>query len=142
MENNIEMITGAEWNVMRIIWSLDSASTNTIIEKLQNESDWKASTIKTLLGRLVKKGFLASDKEGRQFVYHALIPEQTAMNQSAEDLFSHLCSMKRGQTLIDLVDKTEMTKRDLAELQKLITEKIKTAPEKVDCNCLPDGNCH
>ena len=60
MKNNIELITGAEWNVMRIVWSLGSASTRTIIENLQATSDWKDSTIKTLLARLVKKGFLTS----------------------------------------------------------------------------------
>ena len=68
MKNNIELITGAEWNVMRIVWSLGSASTRTIIENLQAASDWKDSTIKTLLARLVKKGFLTSEKDGRQFV--------------------------------------------------------------------------
>ena len=98
MKNNIELITGAEWNVMRIVWSLGSASTRTIIENLQAASDWKDSTIKTLLARLVKKGFLTSEKDGRQFVYRALVPEQTAMNQSADELFSHLCKMKSGKT--------------------------------------------
>ncbi|WP_395317688.1 CopY/TcrY family copper transport repressor [Fructilactobacillus frigidiflavus] len=141
MENNIEAITGAEWNVMRIIWSLGSASTNKIIENLQAESDWKDSTIKTLLARLVKKGFLTSEKAGRQFVYQAVVPEQTAMNQSAEELFSHLCNMKSGKTLIELVKTTEMSKSDLATLQKVIETKMKTAPDEVDCNCLPSGSC-
>lgn len=141
MKNNIELITGAEWNVMRIVWSLGSASTRTIIENLQATSDWKDSTIKTLLARLVKKGFLTSEKDGRQFVYRALVPEQTAMNQSTDKLFSHLCKMKSGKTLIELVQKTEMTKNDLATLQKVITEKMKTAPDEVDCNCLPSGSC-
>lgn len=141
MENNIELITGAEWNVMRIVWSLGSASTRTIIENLQAASNWKDSTIKTLLARLVKKGFLASEKVGRQFVYQALVSEQMAMNQSANELFSHLCKMKSGKTLIELVQNTEMTKSDLVALQKVITAKMKTAPDEVDCNCLPSGSC-
>ena len=49
--------------------------------------------------------------------------------------------MKSGKTLIELVQKTEMTKNDLATLQKVIPQKMKTAPDEVACNCLPSGSC-
>ncbi|POG98318.1 penicillinase repressor [Fructilactobacillus lindneri] len=142
MTNKNESVTGAEWNVMRIVWSLGSCTTREIIDNLQCESAWKDSTIKTLLTRLTKKGFLQNKKVDRHFVYLPLVPEQEAMNQSAEELFTRLCAMKKGQSIIDLVKNTKMTQSDLAELSRLLTQKAKTAPTKIDCNCLPNGECN
>lgn len=142
MTSKNESVTGAEWNVMRIVWSLGSCTTREIIDNLQCESDWKDSTIKTLLSRLTKKGFLQSKKVERHFVYVPLVLEQAAMNQSAEALFTRLCAMKKGQSIIDLVKKTKMTQSDLTELSRLLNQKAKTAPTKIDCNCLPNGECN
>ncbi|WP_413626943.1 CopY/TcrY family copper transport repressor [Fructilactobacillus vespulae] len=141
MENQVEAITGAEWNVMRIVWSLGGGTTRQIIQMLQDSSDWKDSTIKTLLSRLVKKGALQTTKDGNRFIYTAVINEQEAMDQTASELFSHMCSKRTGKALISLLEKTTMTKSDLNELQRVIESKLKTAPDKIDCNCLPDGSC-
>lgn len=141
MIKQIEAITGAEWNVMRIVWSLKAATTKQVITMLQQSSDWKDSTIKTLLARLVKKGALATKKQGHFFIYSPVIDEQTAMNQSGEELFNRMCVKRSGQTLIDLVEKTKMTQADLQELARVIQLKLQTAPTHITCNCLPDGSC-
>ena len=49
-------ISDAEWEVMRIIWTLETASSSEVIKELQAKKDWSESTIKTLMGRLVQKG--------------------------------------------------------------------------------------
>lgn len=141
MTGQIEAITGAEWSIMRIVWSMGSGTTRQIITMLEKSSNWKDSTIKTLLARLVKKGVLSATKVDNAYSYTATIPEQEAMNRTAEELFSHMCKKRNGRTLIDLVDKTLISKSDLIELQDLVARKLQTAPDKIDCNCLPDGSC-
>ena len=48
MNINLE-ITPAEWQVMRVVWSLRQTTSSQIIEILQKKVDWKPATIKTLL---------------------------------------------------------------------------------------------
>lgn len=68
MNINLE-ITPAEWQVMRVVWSLRQTTSSQIIEILQKKVDWKPATIKTLLRRLVDKKALSATRQGRGFIY-------------------------------------------------------------------------
>ena len=136
MEANTD-ISPAEWQVMRIIWTLKEATSSQVIEILQRKVDWQAATIKTLLHRLVKKGALKTIRNGRAFIYQPLVKEQATMNDAVDQLFASICQMHAGQSLIHVIQHTELSKADIADLQALLTEKAKTAPKMVDCDCVP-----
>ncbi|WP_407894583.1 CopY/TcrY family copper transport repressor [Lacticaseibacillus sp. N501-2] len=135
----IEM-SPAEWDVMRVIWTKSQADTNTIIDALQAKRDWAASTVKTLLRRLVAKQALTTTKVGRQFMYHPEVSEQHAMQQSANTLFDSLCDMKKGTILTQLLQSSPLSRSDIAAMQAVLAKKAQTAPKQVACNCLPE-NC-
>lgn len=132
-----EAITPAEWELMRIIWTVGSTPTRTIIALMRQKRDWSESTIKTLLNRLTKKGFLAVEHDNRKFIYHAAVEESAAMDDSAAQLFDHLCSMKKGKALINLVEHQEMSRTDIKAMIRALQAKLPTAPEKMACDCLP-----
>lgn len=48
-------ISDAEWEVMKIIWNKEEVTSGEIISELQEKSEWKASTIKSLISRLLNK---------------------------------------------------------------------------------------
>lgn len=130
-------ITPAEWQVMRIIWTLGHSTSSQIIDILQQKVDWKPATIKTLLRRLVEKGALKTTKQGRAFIYTPLIKEQITMNEAADQLFSSICEMHLGSTLDHVIESATLSKNDIKRLQDLLRKKIQNAPEKVECNCVP-----
>lgn len=138
-EKMIDEISPSEWEVMRIIWTLGTVPSRQVIDLMQQKRDWSESTIKTLLGRLVKKGLLATTKSGRSFNYTATISETAAMNGSVSELFAHLCAMKKGATLVNLIQELTLTRSDVAQLQAVLAAKLPDAPETVDCDCLPGG---
>ena len=43
-------ISNAEWEVMRLLWSLGEASSKQLADLLVKKQGWKAATVKTLLG--------------------------------------------------------------------------------------------
>ena len=45
--------------------------------------------------------------------------------------------MHVGATLSHVIDDTVLSRKDIEQLQKLLAEKKKNAPEKVECNCVP-----
>lgn len=81
-------ITPAEWQVMRIVWTLGETTSNQVINILQRKVDWKPATVKTLLRRLVAKEALTTTRQGRSFIYRPLVAEQPTMNQAADELFN------------------------------------------------------
>ncbi|GAT18070.1 CopY/TcrY family copper transport repressor [Secundilactobacillus silagei] len=142
IQNSVQEITPSEWELMRIVWTKGKIYSRELIDLLQEKRSWSDSTIKTLLRRLVKKGLLTTEKKERRFLYTATISETAAMNGSAEQLFDHLCAMKKGATLLNLVEHVTLTQDDIAQLQAALSRKAKTAPKQVDCDCLPnDEQC-
>lgn len=130
-------ISDAEWEVMRVVWSLGSATSHEMITALKEKMGWKDATVKTLIGRLVKKGALTTDKKGRAFVYHPTIEEQAAIDDATTSLFHHLCRMRQGQAISNLIDDLTLTQGDIERLQVQLAEKKKTAPIGITCDCLP-----
>ncbi|MGY3748957.1 CopY/TcrY family copper transport repressor [Vagococcus acidifermentans] len=136
-------ISEAEWRVMRIVWSLGEVSSQQMISYLSEETDWKPATIKTFLGRLVKKEYLATTKEGNKYIYHARISENEANKNVAHELASRICARKMGRTIGQIIEAVTLSFDDIEKLEAILEQKKKTAVEEVACNCLPDNcRCH
>lgn len=132
-------ISPAEWQVMRIAWTLGQVTSTQVIEILQRKVDWKPATVKTLLRRLVQKQALKTTKHGRCFIYEPIVGEQDTMNMAADELFSSICEMHVGSTLAHVITEHDLSKDDINKLQTILKQKASTAPEMVDCNCVPGG---
>ena len=135
-------ITPAEWQVMRIVWTLGETTSSQIITILQRKVDWKPATVKTLLRRLVGKGALSTTRQGRSFIYRPLVKEQATMDQVADDLFNSICEHCVGRTLDHVVDQATLSKTDIERLQQTLAAKLATAPDQVQCNCVPGEDMH
>ncbi|WP_270450021.1 CopY/TcrY family copper transport repressor [Lactobacillus crispatus] len=130
-------ISDSEWEIMRIIWTIEPVSSTKIIQELQAKKDWSESTIKTLLRRLVNKNLLNTTKEGRHFVYSAKVNQAQVMTEAAQELLDRMCNMHKGEVILQLLADSPISKSDLAKMKQVINQKEKTAPEMVPCNCLP-----
>lgn len=142
MEAQTKMeISDAEWEVMRVTWTLGHVTSSQMAAVMAEKMGWKTATVKTLLGRLIKKGALRAEKSGRAFIYYPTVAEQPSMDEAVATLFDHLCQMRVGQTLTDVVKNLTLSQSDITALQDLLREKAKTAPAMVDCDCVPGTTC-
>ena len=133
-------ISNAEWEIMRVVWTKEETTSSQILEILEQKIDWTASTVKTLLKRLVDKGYLATQRSGKSFLYSALVSEEEAINRQADELFDKFCQRKHTAIIKHLVETTLMTMTDINDLQALLLSKKEEALEEVPCNCIP-GQC-
>ncbi|MDR2833418.1 MAG: CopY/TcrY family copper transport repressor [Streptococcaceae bacterium] len=134
----MENITSSEWQVMRVIWNKKEACAMEVIDSLSDSMDWKSATVKTLLGRLVKKEMLHTTQLGKKFIYSPAIDEKTAMSGAIQDLFAQVCAQKAGITLKDMIEQVELTQTDLDLLQETLLNKTPVAT--IACNCIK-GQC-
>lgn len=135
-----QTISDSEWEVMRIVWTIGDTYASQIIEQLQKKYDWSESTIKTLMRRLVDKGFLKAKKDGRRFIYMTTVNQTQMMTEASQELLDKMCDMHKGEVLLELLKNSPISQSDLTKLQTVISKKAKTAPEKVPCNCLQGGD--
>lgn len=74
-----EELTECELLVMKVIWhSKDALSIQEITARINYnyKKDWKVQTVSTFLSRVVKKGYLSMQRQGRVFYYYPLITEE------------------------------------------------------------------
>lgn len=133
-------ITDAEWEIMRVAWANESVTSREITAILENKKQWKAATIKTLIGRLVDKGALQTIKEGNKFIYSAAVTEEESMDLYTDDVLSRVCNKQSGHVISNIIAEATLSKVDIDMLKKLLEEKENTALDEVPCECAP-GQC-
>lgn len=137
-------ITDSEWELMRAVWTLKRVSSRQLITIMEEERQWADSTTKTLLRRLIKKGAITPVGDARPYDYVPAVKEQASMDAAAVRLFDQMCAMRAGSAVAAVINSRELSQADIAQLQQILQEKAKTAPQMVACNCLPAGmgeNC-
>ena len=129
-------ISDAEWQVMKIIWMQGKQTSTDLIRVLAERFDWSKSTIQTLLARLVEKECLTRKKEGKSFVYSALLTLDQSRDLLVQDIKDKVCSRRIKNLLADLITECDFTQADLEDLEAVISEKKSSAVTKVKCNCM------
>ena len=129
-------ISDAEWQVMKIIWMQGEQTSTDLIMVLAERFDWSKSTIQTLLARLVEKECLTRKKEGKSFVYSALLTLDQSRDLLVQDIKDKVCSRRIKNLLADLIVECDFTLADLADLEAVISEKKARAVAEVKCNCM------
>lgn len=129
-------ISDAEWQVMKIVWMQGEQTSTDLIRVLAERFDWSKSTVQTLLARLVEKECLTRKKEGKSFVYSALLTLDQSRNLLVQDIKDKVCSRRIKNLLADLINECDFTQADLEYLEAVISEKKTSAVAEVKCNCM------
>lgn len=129
-------ISDAEWQVMKIVWMQGEQTSSDLIRVLAERFNWSKSTVQTLLARLVEKECLTRKKEGKSFVYSALLTLDQSRDLLVQDIKDKVCSRRMKQLVADLIMECDFTLSDLEDLEAVISEKKASAVTEVKCNCM------
>ena len=129
-------ISDAEWQVMKIIWMQGEQTSSDLIRVLAERFNWSKSTVQTLLARLVEKECLTRKKEGKSFVYSALLTLDQSRDLLVQDIKDKVCSRRMKQLVADLIVECDFTLADLEGLEEVISKKKSSAVTEVRCNCM------
>ena len=112
-------ISDSELEVMRVLWHAgDALPVTEIRETLQKSRGWEATTVKTLISRLVTKGVLRQEKR-QVFYYTPLISELEYNDWATHDLISRVYNGSARDLVAALVRSDGLTQADLQELRTL-----------------------
>lgn len=134
-------ITDAEWEVMRVVWANTQVTSKEVISTLEEKLDWKQATTKTLLGRLVEKGALNTEQEGRKYIYSANIEEKEAIRSFTNHIFDRICRKNVGNVIESIIKDHTLSFDDIQRLEEILEMKKAFAVEEVDCQCA-EGQCY
>ncbi len=113
-------ISEAESLVMDVLWSLSPRSAEDVVAELAQSQDWQEATIKTLLNRLLNKGAIRAEKEGRRYLYSPLLKREDWVHGESRSLLDRLFDGRVAPLVAHFSQKGKLGKKDIADLKKLI----------------------
>lgn len=119
-----ERLPDTELEVMKAVWRSDlPVSTSQIKELLDQTRPWNVSALQTLLNRLIARGFLSTEKQGKNRYYEPLVDEDTYLAAENKTFLEKLNNNSLRRFVASLYDSRSITEEDLDELKHFIDEK-------------------
>jgi BlaI family penicillinase repressor len=122
----VPAISDSEWDVMNVLWSAESPlSANEVVERLAGLRDWNPRTVKTLLNRLINKGALAYDAEGKRYLYRPRVSREQCVRDETRSFLSRVFAGALGPMLLQFVAQAKLTPDEVEALKRLLDKKAK-----------------
>ena len=120
---HLPQISEAEFEVMKIVWKHAPINTNEITEKLLQTTSWNPKTIQTLIKRLVTKGALTYEKQGRVFVYTPLVKENEYIGQESRSFLKRFYNGDITAMLSAFLENDRLSETEIERLRSLLATK-------------------
>ncbi len=116
-------IGNAEIEIMKVIWKSKKPITSLDIGKAVEDKGWKKTTIATFLARLVDKGVLSAEKQGKLYYYTPLISEKEYRKTQTKNLISTLYNGSVKEFAVSLFEEQKLSDTDIEELRAIFEDK-------------------
>ncbi len=120
---NLKKLPDAEFEVMQAIWQSDPPVTsNMLIKVLERDSGkvWKPQTVHTLLGRLSDKGFLSSEKNGKERLFFPLVGREEYLQFETQSFVKQYHGGNRLNLINALYQGETLSENDVEELMEWV----------------------
>jgi predicted transcriptional regulator len=117
-----ERISEAEHAVMEALWDASPRSAAEVCDAVCEARGWSMPTVKTLLSRLVAKGAVATEPEGRKFLYRPLLERADYVGGESRRLVDRLFGGRAAPLFAHLAENEALTEQDLSEIETLLKE--------------------
>ena len=106
-----------EFEVMKCIWNnTPPVTTSEIMAQLGNGRGWKTPALITLLQRLTERGFLRSEKPGKERLYYPLIEQDDYLRFETDSFLGRAHGGSISSLMSALSGRQRLSRDDLDEL--------------------------
>lgn len=118
-------ISESEFEVMKIVWDRAPINTNEITEALCRTTSRSPKTVQTLIKRLVSKGALTYEKQGRIFVYTPLVNQKEYIGQQSTSFLDRFFHGDLSAMVSSFLEEERLSEKELKELRSLLSDDTK-----------------
>ena len=122
MRNKKISISDSELEVLRELWENTSLTARQLTDKVTARTEWSEPTVKTLLLRLLQKNAVERKREGKVFVYRALVDKEEYRFLAGKTLLDRFFNVITGDFLTCLVKNNSISPEEIEELKKLLDD--------------------
>jgi len=116
-------ISDAELDVLKVLWDRGAATVRDVLDHpLAQSRDWAYTTAQTLLARLIDKGVVRREKDGRAFRFLPTVSRDDLVGARLDELAERVCEGKPMPLLLNLVHSSRLDAADIDHLRGLIDQ--------------------
>ena len=115
-------ISDAESVVMDVLWKRSPLSAEEVVASLSTRQDWQEATVKTLLNRLLNKGAIDAEKDGRRYLYAPVLQREAWVQGESESLLDRVFGGRVAPLVAHFSEHRKLSRKDIADLRKLLEE--------------------
>ena len=116
----MERIGEAEYAVMEVLWKEAPLTAAEVAERVPAERGWSIRTVKTMLARLLAKGVLAHEEEGRRYLYRPAVARADYVAQESGRLLDRMFGGRVTPLVAQLAERDRLSPADIAEIEALL----------------------
>jgi predicted transcriptional regulator len=115
-------LTDAELRLMDILWTNGPSNTTDVLKVIPGDAKLAYTTVLTTLRILEEKGYAGHTKDGKAFVYHAIVDRASARRSALRHLVGRLFQNSPELLFSNLISDEKLTAKQLSGIKKLIEE--------------------
>jgi BlaI family penicillinase repressor len=108
-------ITGAEFELMKILWRLERATVAEV--RAEASGDPAYTTVMTLLNRLAKKDAVAVDKSRQPYVYRPKLRRESVIRKRLRSFIKQVFDGHPESLVLQLIEDKSLSLDELRELE-------------------------
>lgn len=115
---------------MRVFWELGDAALGDVVRALEDKLHWKPRTVQSLMRRLVDKGALIAESQGRDFRYRPAFSQNECQRDESRSFLQRVFDGRLTPFVAAMVEKQEVSRDELRELRALLDEAEKKSTNR------------
>ncbi len=113
-------LTEVEWEIMKVVWARQPCAAGTVQEELARTRNRAYSTVKTLMDRMVEKGFLRIEKIRNLQLFTACVSEVEARRGEFRKMLKRAFDGALTPMMQFLIEHERLSKQEAAKLRELV----------------------
>lgn len=115
-----ERASESEMQILSALWDDSPQSATDLAENVGAANGWTLATVKTLVARLVQKGAVTAEAQGRRFLYSPAVERADAVGEESKRFVDRLFGGRVSPLIAHLAEREALSDTDIAEIEALL----------------------
>ncbi len=119
--NRTLSVTPNEWVIMELLWE-NPRTLMELVNALAQQMDWSKSTVTTMVRRMLEKGLIDFQTDGRTKIFHPAVSRSDVAARETHSLLSRAYHGSIGLMVSAMAQRNDLTTEDIAQLYAILQE--------------------
>jgi len=115
-----ERASESEMQVLRALWDEAPQTAADLAARIGAANGWTQATVKTLIARLVQKGAVTAEADGRRYLYRPAIDRAEAVAEESQRFVDRLFGGRVSPLIAHLAEREALSEADIEEIEALL----------------------